>query len=120
MRGYTGRQSLEVLWKMLVRDVLASLAQHDPAGILDDAPGRAFDYDAVARRIVRRLLRDEVTSLNACAAVVDDEINRVLAAASAPEEVEAAAWSIWDRWQEILVYDRMFARLDEWKARESQ
>lgn len=61
MYPYRSRTGLRTLWKMLVRDVLAALVQADPAAILTDAPARALDYDPVARRVVRRLIRGEVT-----------------------------------------------------------
>lgn len=98
---------------MLVRDVLAALVQHDPARILVESSDRALEYDPVARRIVRRLLRTEVTSLNVCVTVVNEEIEGVLACDRVPEATEATASAIWGRWEEILVYDRMLARWRE-------
>lgn len=98
---------------MLVRDVLTVLVRSDPAKILGDSPDRALDYDPVARRVVRRLLRHDATSLDACVVVVAEEIDRVLALYCDSDEAEAAASPIWDRWEEILAIDHVLARMRE-------
>lgn len=113
MYPYRSRTGLRTLWKMLVRDVLAALVQADPAAILADAPGRALEYDPVARRVVRRLIRGEVASETGCSAVLTEEIDRILRSRPGDHPVQAVAAAVWERWSEIVKIDQMLARWRE-------
>ena len=119
MRGYTDRHSLRDLWKRLVRDVLASLAQWDPADLAADRPARVLEYDQDARRIVRRLLRQEATSVALCELIVLDELHRRRNAAIDRDALEGATGDIWERWVQILRFDDFFARWDAQRRSET-
>jgi hypothetical protein len=97
MRGYRGRQMLETLWRTMVRDVREILEQADPSA--------GDDYDGVARRLVRLLIRGEIETPASCAAALADTLSDPLAG-----RVNDAAGAIWSRWELILVADRVFER----------